>query len=168
MGRCEEDKKNKKREKGNGVGRKGIILLQSPPSAQNVFLSTRSRFCSLRDPSRAFGYERIRNAWIFRIYQRYILYNWWNRELTLKYKLNCYVKPMKDPLGVKASKWNQGTTRGKEKILSLFGNRTRDLRIRSTVTLSTELRRRTEKVGDNLGGKSRRRESKGTYECCAT
>ena len=75
---------------------------------------------------------------------------------------------MKDPLGVKASKWNQGTTRGKEKILSLFGNRTRDLRIRSTVTLSTELRRRTEKVGDNLGGESRRRESKGTYECCAT
>ena len=23
---------------------------------------------------------------------------WWNRELTLKCKLKCYVKPMKDPL----------------------------------------------------------------------
>ena len=38
---------------------------------------------------------------------------------------------------------------------------------RSTVTLPTELRGRTEKVGDDLGGESRRRESKGTYECCA-
>ena len=32
-------------------------------------------------------------------------------------KLKCYVKPMKDPLGVSSSKGNQGTTRGKEKIL---------------------------------------------------
>ena len=40
-----------------------------------------------------------------------------NRELTLKRKLKCYVKPMKDPLGVSPSKGNQGTTRGKEKIL---------------------------------------------------
>ena len=44
-----------------------------------------------------------------------ILPNWWNRELTLKCKLKCYVKPMKDPLGVSPSKGNQGTTRGKEK-----------------------------------------------------
>ena len=36
--------------------------------------------------------------------------------------------------------------------------------IRSTVTLPNELRGRTEKVGDDLGGESRRRESKGTYE----
>ena len=42
---------------------------------------------------------------------------WWNRELTLKCKLKCYVKPMKDPLGVSPSRGNQGTTRGKEKIL---------------------------------------------------
>ena len=34
----------------------------------------------------------------------------------------------------------------------LGGNRTHDLRIRSTVTLPTELRGRTEKVGDDLGG----------------
>ena len=42
---------------------------------------------------------------------------WWNGELTLKCKLKCYVKPMKDPLGVSSSKGNQATTRGKEKIL---------------------------------------------------
>ena len=61
-------------------------------------------------------------------------------------------KPMKDPLGVSPSKGNQGTTRGKEKILlpDLGGNRTHDLRIRSTVTLPTELRGRTEKVGDDF------------------
>ena len=29
---------------------------------------------------------------------------WRNRELTLKCKLKCYVKPMKDPLGVSPSK----------------------------------------------------------------
>ena len=47
---------------------------------------------------------------------------------------------MNNPLGVSLSLW-----------------------IRSTVTLPTELRGRTEKVGDDLGGESRRRESKGTY-----
>ena len=75
---------------------------------------------------------------------------------------------MKDPLGVNSSKGYQGTTRGKENnSFDLDGNRTHDLRIRSTVTLPTELRGRTEKVGDDVGGESRRRESKGTYECCA-
>ena len=76
---------------------------------------------------------------------------------------------MKDPLGVSPSKGNRGTTRGKEKILltSVEIEPGHDLRIRSTVTLPTELRGRTEKVGDDLGGESRRRESKGTYECCA-
>ena len=33
------------------------------------------------------------------------------------FKLKCYVKPMKDPLGVSPSKGNQGTTQGKENIL---------------------------------------------------
>ena len=74
---------------------------------------------------------------------------------------------MKDPLGVSPSKGNQGTTRGKKKFLLIGGNRTHDLWIRSTVTLLIELRGRTEKVGDDLGGESRRRESKCTYECCA-
>ena len=55
----------------------------------------------------------------------------------------CYVKPTKDPLGVSHSKRNQGTIRG-------------------TVTLPNELRGRTsDKVGDDLGGESRRRESNG-------
>ena len=55
----------------------------------------------------------------------------------------------------------------KKKSFDFSGNRTHNLRIRSTVTLPTELRGRTEKVGDDLDGESRRRESKGTYECCA-
>ena len=47
---------------------------------------------------------------------------WWNRELTLKCKLKCYVKLMKDPLGVSSSKGNQGTT-----LTSLhIGHRRRD------------------------------------------
>ena len=77
------------------------------------------------------------------------------------------LKPMNNPLGVSPSKGKQGTTRGKEKSFDLGGNRTDDLRIRSIVTLPTELQGRTEKVGDDLGGESRQRESKGTYERCA-
>ena len=70
---------------------------------------------------------------------------------------------MNDPLGVSPSKGNQGTTRGKENMFSFYLGeiRTHDLRIRSTVNLPTKLRGRTEKVGDDLGGESRRRESKG-------
>ena len=49
----------------------------------------------------------------------------------------------------------------------LGGNRTHDLRIRSTVTLPTELRGRTEEVGDDLGGESRRRESMGSVNLSA-
>ena len=57
---------------------------------------------------------------------------------------------MKDPLGVSPSKGNQGTKQSKEKIsFDLGGNRTHDLRIRFTVTLPTELRGRTENVGDD-------------------
>ena len=37
-------------------------------------------------------------------------FKWWNRELPLKCKLKCYVKPMKDPLGISPSKGKQGTT----------------------------------------------------------
>ena len=48
-----------------------------------------------------------------------MLCRWWNRELTLKCKLKCYMKPMKDPLGVGPSKGNQGATRGKEKFDSI-------------------------------------------------
>ena len=55
-------------------------------------------------------------AFIF-VQIKYFFVKWWNRELTLKCKFKCYMKPMKDPLGVSPSKGNQGTTRGKEKIL---------------------------------------------------
>ena len=58
---------------------------------------------------------------------------------------------MNKPLGVSPSKGNQGATRDKEKIFDLGGNRTHDLRIRSTVILPTELRGRTEKVGHDIG-----------------
>ena len=47
---------------------------------------------------------------------------------------------MKDPLGVSPSTGNQRNT-----FFDLDGNRTYDLWIRSTVTLPTELRGRTEK-----------------------
>ena len=53
---------------------------------------------------------------------------------------------MNNPLGVSPSKGKQGTTRGKEKSFDLGGNRTHDLRIRSSITLTTELQGRTEKV----------------------
>ena len=67
---------------------------------------------------------------------------------------------MKDPLGVNPSKGNQRTTRGKEKILLTSLGIVHDLWIKSTVTLSTGLGGRTEKVGDDLGGESRRRQIK--------
>ena len=55
---------------------------------------------------------------------------------------------MNNPLGVSPSKGKQRTTR--QKSFDLGGNRTHDLRIRSTVTLPTELQGRTEKVGDDF------------------
>ena len=70
---------------------------------------------------------------------------------------------MNNPVGVGPSKGNQGTTQS----FDLGGNQNHGLRIRSTVTLPTELRGRTEKVGDDLGEEPQRRENKGTYECCA-
>ena len=60
----------------------------------------------------------LSNRALFRVYIASSKHEeWWNRELTLKCKLKCYVKPMKDPLGVSPSKGNRGTTRGKDKIL---------------------------------------------------
>ena len=76
---------------------------------------------------------------------------------------------MNNPLGVSPTKENQGTTvhEVNKKSFDLGGNRTHDLRIRSPVTLPTGLRGRTEKVGDDSGGESRRIGSKGTYEYSA-
>ena len=42
----------------------------------------------------------------------------------------------------------------KKNSFDLSGNQTHDLRIRSTVTMPTELRGRIEKVRDDLGGES--------------
>ena len=66
---------------------------------------------------------------------------------------------MNNPLamGVSPSKGNQGATRGKEKhLLTSVGIEptTSGLGL-PAVTLPTELRGRTEKVGDDLGGESR-------------
>ena len=75
---------------------------------------------------------------------------------------------MNNPLGVSPSKGNQGTTRGKEKIfLTSVGIEptTSGLDLLLLCRLSYEVGQR--KSGDDLGGESRRRESKGTYECCA-
>ena len=45
-------------------------------------------------------------------------HKWWNknRELTLKCKLKCYAKPMKDLLGVSPSEGNQGKNEVKKKF----------------------------------------------------
>ena len=48
-------------------------------------------------------------------------------------------------------KGNREPHEAKKKSFDLGGNRTHDLRIRSTVTLPTELQGRTEKVGDDRG-----------------
>ena len=75
---------------------------------------------------------------------------------------------MKDPLGVSPSKGNQGTTRGKEKfLLTSVGIEPTNSGLDLPLLCRLVLRGRTEKVGDDLGGESRRREIKGTYECCA-
>ena len=76
-------------------------------------------------------------------------------------------KPTNNPLGVSPLALVKAGIRelheAKKKSFDLGANRTHDLWTRSTVTLPTELRDRTEIVGDDLGVESRRRESKGTY-----
>ena len=63
---------------------------------------------------------------------------------------------MKNPLDISPSKGNQGTTRGKEKIIfNSVGIKSHNLRIRSTITLPTELRGRTEKVGEDCSSVGR-------------
>ena len=74
---------------------------------------------------------------------------------------------MNNPRALALVKGNREPHEAKKKSFDLGGNRTHDFRIRSTVTLPTELQGRTEKVGTILDGESQRRENKGTYECCA-
>ena len=70
---------------------------------------------------------------------------------------------MNNPLALALVKGIREPHEVKKKSFDLSGNRTHDLRIRSTVTLPTELRGRTEKVGDDLDGESRRREKRIFY-----
>ena len=62
---------------------------------------------------------------------------------------------MNKPLGVSLVKGIREPHEVKKKSFDLGGNRTHDLRIRSTVNLPTELRGRTKKFGHDLGGESR-------------
>ena len=73
---------------------------------------------------------------------------------------------MNNPLGVCPSKGNQGTTRGKEKSLTSVGIEptTSGLDLPLLCRLSYKVAQR--KSGTILEGELRRRESKGTYECC--
>ena len=76
---------------------------------------------------------------------------------------------MNNPQGASPSKGNQGTTRGKEKnLLTSQGIEpmTSGLDLPLLCQLSYEVAQR--KSGMILGGESRRRESKGTYECCVS
>ena len=63
---------------------------------------------------------------------------------------------MRDPLGVSPSEGNQGTTWGKETLLTSVGIKPMTSGLdRSSITMPTELPGWTEQVGDD-------------YECCAT
>ena len=76
---------------------------------------------------------------------------------------------MKDPLGVSPSKGNQGTTRGKEKILLTsvgIQPTTSGLDLPLLRRLSYEVGQR--KSGTIMVVNRGEGESKGTYECCAT
>ena len=58
---------------------------------------------------------------------------------------------MNNPLGVSPSKkGNREPHEAKKKSFDLGGNRNHDLRIRSTVTLPTELQGHTKKAGDDF------------------
>ena len=76
---------------------------------------------------------------------------------------------MNNPLCVRPSKGNQGTTRGKEKnLLPSVGIEpmTTGLDLPFLCRLSYEVGQR--KSGTSLGGESQRRESKGTYKLTRT
>ena len=75
---------------------------------------------------------------------------------------------MKDPLGVSPSKGNQEPHEVKKKILLTsvgIEPKTSGLDLSLLCRLSYEVGE--ENVGNDLGGESRQRESKGTYKCCA-
>ena len=81
-----------------------------------------------------------------------------------------YIKVLLKPiaLGVSPSKGKQGTTRGKEKnILTSVGIEPTTSGIDLPLLCRLRYKVAQRKSGTILDGESRRRESKGTYECCA-
>ena len=90
------------------------------------------------------------------------------QRINSEVKIKVLIEPMNNPLSVSPSKGNQGTTRGKKNLLTSVGIEptTSGLDLPLLCCLSYEVVQR--KSGTILGGESRRRESKGTYECCAT
>ena len=63
--------------------------------------------------------------------------------------LKCYLNPCITHWALALVKGNREPQEAKKTSFDLGGNRTHDLRIRSTVTLPTELQGRTEKAGDD-------------------
>ena len=80
------------------------------------------------------------------------------RRINSECKLKCYLNPWITHWALALVNGIREPHEAKKKYFDLGGYRTHDLRIRSTVTPPTELQGRTEKVGDDLDGKSRRRE----------
>ena len=75
---------------------------------------------------------------------------------------------MNNPLGVSPSKGKQGTTRGKEKnLLTLVGIEPTTSGLDLPLLCRLSYKYAQWKSGTILDGELRRRESKGTYECCA-
>ena len=73
-----------------------------------------------------------------------------NRELTLKCKFKCCLNSWITHWALALVKGNREPHEAKKKSFDLGGIQTHDLRIRSTVTLPTELQVRTVKVGDDF------------------
>ena len=69
------------------------------------------------------------------------------RELTFTGRLKCWLNPWITHWALALVKGIREPHEVKKKSFDLSGNRTQDLRIRSTVTLPTELSDQTEKVG---------------------
>ena len=69
------------------------------------------------------------------------------RRINSEVQIKVLIDPMNNPLGIALLKGTREPHKVKKKSFDLGGNQTHDLRIRSTVTLPTELRSPTEKSG---------------------
>ena len=73
------------------------------------------------------------------------------QRINSEVKIKVLNEPMKNPLCVSPLKRiREPLHEARKKSFDLAGNPTQDLQIRSTVTLPTELRGRTDKVGDDF------------------